>query len=93
VIFETEIEIASLGMALFLIADSTDGGKKSFANRLKLWEAKKKPINIGKCLLSSIPESYSLMSTCAPMASLLSYSLSVMTYYLRPHSYFFQYLI
>jgi hypothetical protein len=67
VIFETEIEIASLGIVLFLMADSTGGGKKSFANRPKLWETKTKPINISKCLLNSMPESYSLMSTYAPM--------------------------
>jgi hypothetical protein len=36
VIFETETEIASLGIVLFLMADSTGEGKKSFASRPKL---------------------------------------------------------
>jgi hypothetical protein len=36
VIFETETEIASLGIVLFLMADSTGEGKKSFASTPKL---------------------------------------------------------
>ena len=55
--------MASLGMPLFLIADSTDPGKKSFANEPKLCVINTKPANTNRCLLNCMHESYSLIST------------------------------
>ena len=55
--------MASLGMPLFLIADSTGPGKKSFAYEPKLCVINTKPVNINKSLLNGMHESYSLIST------------------------------
>ena len=44
------------------MADSTGAGKKSFANEPRLCVIKTKPVNINKCLLNGMPESYSLIS-------------------------------
>ena len=74
VILSTEIEMASFGMPLFLIADSTGAGKKSFANETWLCVIKTKLVNINKCLLNGMPESYSLISIYVHMLKALRQS-------------------
>ena len=74
VILSTEMEMASLGMPLFLIADSTGAGKKSFANETWLCVIKTKLVNINKCLINGMPESYSLISIYVHMLKALRQS-------------------